>query len=300
MTETTQNGRRKRTELAAFLRSRRERVTPEDVGMPPGPRRRTPGLRREEVAQLAGVGVTWYTWLEQGRPINVSVQVLDAVARTLRLDEAEWAHLYRLAEVPDPGVVGLCVDLPEDMQDILDGLSPRPASVVNGRSDVLAWNDAYAAVFPQLVQAPDGCRNSLWAAFTLPDCCNPLGDMQREAPLHVAVFRYRYSSHLDEPRWRDLVRRLSEASPRFAQLWATQDVALPGPRIKVFQSPSAGEIKTRTTSFDATTDHDMRMVVYTPADDESAKRIQWLLDNPEEAAAAVCHPVAGRACDRVS
>src|SRR5256886_4965596 len=90
----------KRDELAAFLRSRRDRVTPQDVGLAPGLRRRTPGLRREEVAQLAGVGVTWYTWLEQGRPINASVQVLDAIARVLKLDQAERAHLYRLAQGP--------------------------------------------------------------------------------------------------------------------------------------------------------------------------------------------------------
>ena len=97
---TTGNGSR-RAELAAFLRSRRERITPEQVGLPPGLRRRTPGLRREEVAQLAGVGVTWYTWLEQGRPINASAQVLGAVAQTLRLDPAERQHLYRLADVAD-------------------------------------------------------------------------------------------------------------------------------------------------------------------------------------------------------
>src|SRR4029453_8689409 len=89
-------GQARRTELAAFLRSRRERLTPDDVGLAPGLRRRTPGRGREEVAQLAGVGVTWYTWLEQGRRINASIQVLDAVARTLRLDPAERGHLYRL------------------------------------------------------------------------------------------------------------------------------------------------------------------------------------------------------------
>ena len=92
--------RLRRSELAAFLRSRRERITPEDVGLPGGSRRRTAGLRREEVAQLAGVGVTWYTWLEQGRPIRASVQVLEAVARTLRLDTTERQHLLRLAEAP--------------------------------------------------------------------------------------------------------------------------------------------------------------------------------------------------------
>ena len=90
----------RRTELAAFLRSRRERIQPEDVGLPVGARRRTAGLRREELAQLAGVGVTWYTWLEQGRPINASVQVLDAIATTLRLDAVERAHLFRLADLP--------------------------------------------------------------------------------------------------------------------------------------------------------------------------------------------------------
>ena len=99
-TTTVADARTRRTELAAFLRSRRERITPEDAGLPPGLRRRTAGLRREEVAQLSGVGVTWYTWLEQGRPINASTQVLDAVARTLRLDQPEREHLYRLADCP--------------------------------------------------------------------------------------------------------------------------------------------------------------------------------------------------------
>src|ERR671937_2628709 len=110
----------RRRALAEFLRSRRERITPEQVGLPPGVRRRTPGLRREEVAQLAGVGVTWYTWLEQGRPINASVQVLDAIARTLRLDRTEREHLYRLAEVPavtEP--LGECLE--PEVQAVLDG-----------------------------------------------------------------------------------------------------------------------------------------------------------------------------------
>ena len=102
MTAMTTNGNgSRRAELAAFLRSRRERISPEQVGLPPGLRRRTPGLRREEVAQLAGVGVTWYTWLEQGRPIKASAQVLGAVAQTLRLDQAERQHLYRLADIAE-------------------------------------------------------------------------------------------------------------------------------------------------------------------------------------------------------
>src|SRR6266567_6539337 len=95
---TTSAGHTRRAEWAAFLRSRRERITPDEVGLPPGVRRRTAGLRREEVALLAGVGITWYTWLEQGRPINASWQVLDAIAHTLRMDATQRWHLYRLAE----------------------------------------------------------------------------------------------------------------------------------------------------------------------------------------------------------
>src|ERR1700731_4348365 len=117
----------RRTELAAFLRARRERISPEDVGLPPGLRRRTPGLRREEVAQLAGVGVTWYTWLEQGRPINASVQVLDAGARTLRLDQAETEHLYRLADVPAVPALTTCKKLEPEVLHVLDALTPFPA-----------------------------------------------------------------------------------------------------------------------------------------------------------------------------
>src|SRR6201995_5687517 len=120
----------RRTELAGFLRSRRERIRPQDVGLPSVGRRRTSGLRREELARLAGVGVTWYTWLEQGRPINASVHVLDAVARTLPLDSIERGHLFRLAGFPgltSPGDRG--APLPDGLQDLLDAV-PYPAGVV--------------------------------------------------------------------------------------------------------------------------------------------------------------------------
>src|ERR1700730_18548155 len=128
----------RRAGLAAFLRSRRERITPVEAGLPPGLRRRTPGLRREEVAQLAGVGVTWYTWLEQGRPINASVQVLDAIARTLRLDATERGHLFRLADVPGAAATADCPEcpLPPEVQLILDAVR-FPACVLTERFDVI-------------------------------------------------------------------------------------------------------------------------------------------------------------------
>src|SRR3954467_1643669 len=133
----------RREELASFLRTRRERVTPAEVGLAPGVRRRTPGLRREEVAQLAGVGVTWYTWLEQGRPINASVQVLDAIARVLRLGKAECWHLYPRAEVPGIPVPTATETLPPDVLRVLDALDPSPACIYNGKYDLIACNESY-------------------------------------------------------------------------------------------------------------------------------------------------------------
>ncbi|WP_067471996.1 helix-turn-helix transcriptional regulator [Actinomadura hibisca] len=283
---------RRRPELAAFLRSRRARITPEDVGLPPAPRRRTPGLRREEVAQLAGVGITWYTWLEQGRPINASPQVLEAVARTLRLDAAERAHLFRLAGVPldepsDP--VSCLLSEAPDLREVLAGLDPLPAAVSNARSDVLAWNRAYAALFPHLVNAPAAERNTMWMAFTVPPCCNPIVDLDNEGAVFVASFRQRYSRHMDEPGWDDFVRRLRAASPEFARLWATQDVAEPGSRDKVFRHAAVGEVATRATAFDVASARGVRMVVYRPLGEDDRKRVEWLLDNPGAAAADHTH-----------
>src|SRR5579885_2848360 len=118
-----------RSELANFLRTRRARLSPADVGLPRTARRKTAGLRREEVAQLAGIGVTWYTWLEQGRDINVSAQVMNAVARVLQLDEVERTHLFALAELPEPHLAERPPQVSPAIQVVLDQLSPIPAVV---------------------------------------------------------------------------------------------------------------------------------------------------------------------------
>src|SRR6204780_2854454 len=123
---------RRREELAKFLRARRAQLAPEDFGLAGGSRRRTPGLRREELALLAGVGVTWYTWLEQGREINASVQVLDALARTLQLDRAGREHLYWLAEA-SPLLTGTARrPIPTEVREVVAALDPLPASLTNG------------------------------------------------------------------------------------------------------------------------------------------------------------------------
>jgi transcriptional regulator with XRE-family HTH domain len=278
VTMTTSGHRRQ--QLAQFLRSRRARLTPGEVGLPAGQRRRTPGLRREEVAQLAGVGVTWYTWLEQGRPINASVQVLDAIARTLSLDHTEREHLYRLAEVPSvPPVV--TETLRPEVQAVLDALVPVPAVVYNGRFDVLAWNQTYEAFFPGLCMAPVTERNAVWQMFVTPACCSPVGERDNELRSMVGNVRAAYARHLGEPAWTSFVDRLCSVSPEFAAMWAEHDVAGPQNWVKLFIH-NLGEHKARvvSTAFSIAASPEVKMVVYTPVDDEDREALTRIAPEP--------------------
>jgi len=289
MVTAVPGGRTRRAELAAFLRSRRERITPEDAGLPPGLRRRTAGLRREEVAQLSGVGVTWYTWLEQGRPINASAQVLDAVARTLRLDQAEREHLYRLADSspapPAPAADGLGVP---EIQQILDGLTTLPATVLSERFDVLAWNAAFAALFPTVVAAPPADRNTLWLNFTHPDCCHPYLNRADQLGMMVAQLRASYGRHLGEPAWTGFVRRLQAASPEFARMWAEHEVASPASYLKIFRHPVHERLTMTTNSLAVLAVPGTRMVVYTPADEPTRRALASLIDGDGAGARFPC------------
>jgi transcriptional regulator with XRE-family HTH domain len=282
----------RRTELAAFLRTRRERISPEDVGLPPGHRRRTAGLRREEVAQLAGVGVTWYTWLEQGRPINASTQVLDAITRTLKLDAVERAHLFRLADVPRDDQLATCDEcpLPPEVQDVLDAFTGIPASVVNERFDLLAWNAMYATVFPLVTSAPPAERNTLLATLTGPPCCNPVGSPEIVCDTMIGQLRVAYGKHVGDPAWTHFIRHLESLSPAFAQAWAAHDVAQPTSWVKAFRHPGVGLVRVTTTSFAVSTVPGTRMVVYTPSDPESRIALEKLAVGDEADAHFPCWP----------
>jgi transcriptional regulator with XRE-family HTH domain len=268
---------RRREELAAFLRTRRARIRPEDVGLPAGARRRTPGLRREEVAQLAGVGVTWYTWLEQGRPINASVQVLDAIARTLRLDRTECEHLYRLADMPWVAESSNGHSLEPETQAILDALNPFPAAAYSSRYDLLANNSAYATLFPGLAGGQGLSRNVLWHLFCCRDCCTPFLNKDEELPLMVAQVRTAFGRHLGDPVWTDFIRRLSAVSPVFASLWAAHNVGQPGTRTKIFRHPVVGEIRLTSSNFTPATTPETRLVIYSPRDETTRSRLDRLL-----------------------
>ena len=264
---------RRRSELAEFLRARRARITPADVGLPPGMRRRTPGLRREEVAQLAGVGVTWYTWLEQGRPIHVSVDVLNAVARTLRLDDAEREHLYRLADIPEVPPSGQDLSPAPAVRDILAGLNPLPAALLNSRYDVLAENSAYQALFWDWHTVPCPKHNILWCCFTEPVARQRYLNLDEQMPRLVATLRASFAHHLGEPAWVDFIRELSVASSQFAELWARHDVAKPNVTTKRFLDFRAGLLTLQSTSLAVAGMPEARIVVYTPADEQTRGRL---------------------------
>ena len=270
---------RRRPELAAFLRSRRARIAPQDVGLAPGVRRRTPGLRREEVAQLAGVGVTWYTWLEQGRPINASPQVLDAVARTLRLDPAEREHLFQLAGMPFvPAAEGTpqAAGVGEDVQRVLDALLPLPAAVYNSRYDVLGENALYHALFGPPGRPRGARRNVLWGLLSGQATRCPLVFAEDELKIMVATVRAAYGSHVGDPVWERFVAELSSVSPKFARMWASGDVVPPGPRTKTFRHREEGLIRLRSESFSVNGLPETRMVVYLPGDAETQAKVERL------------------------
>jgi transcriptional regulator with XRE-family HTH domain len=254
-----------RAALSDFLKSRRARIAPATVGLPNGSRRRTPGLRREELADLAGVGLTWYTWLEQGRDIRVSPQVLAAIARALQLEPAERAHLFRLAGHAPPAPEPAAAISPR-LQRVLDAWDPFPAHVSGRRRDVLAWNRASEAI-NGWSRLPGDRRNLVWFMFMVPAARRLLVEWETEAPLTVAALRAEAGRDLSAPDYQELIADLLESSPDFAALWARQDVRGRREGLKRFQHPALGRYELEFTSFQVAEQPSLRLALYTPADD---------------------------------
>ncbi|GHG72779.1 helix-turn-helix transcriptional regulator [Streptomyces griseocarneus] len=264
----------RRHELAAFLRSRRERISPERAGLPRGPRRRTPGLRREEVAQLAAVGVTWYTWLEQARDIQVSAQVLDSVARALMLDRAERAHLFALAGSADPRADTECGTITPALRLMLERLEPFPACLQNARYDILAYNRAYGQLLCDLDEIPPEDRNCLWLYFTHPAWRTGTVDWEEATRAMAAKFRASMADHLAEPAWKCLLKRLQDASPEFRRVWERHEVVQPtAHRTRVLRQPQVGPLRLDYTSLWTGPTPGARVLTFTPADEETHDRL---------------------------
>jgi transcriptional regulator with XRE-family HTH domain len=273
-------GERRRAELGKFLKVRRARLSPGDFGMPPGSRRRTPGLRREEVALLAGVGVTWYTWLEQGRQINASMQVLDAVARTLRLDRAEREHLYRLAEATPLRAECARLVVPDTIREIVHSLDPLPASLINSRFDLLMSNRASEELFWEWHTMPCIHRNTLWCCVTEPSARGKFAEYDSQIRYMVARLRGAYGRHVGDPDWEEDIRRLAGMSREFAELWARHEVAEAEPRNLTYLHPRAGPLSLAVSELTLPDLPEARVVVYTPRDDDTRANMPLTRRNP--------------------
>jgi transcriptional regulator with XRE-family HTH domain len=237
-------------------------------------RRRTPGLRREEVAQLAGVGVTWYTWLEQGRDINPSAQVLDAIARTLQFDAHEHSHLFTLAGATTTTIADQCLHIHPTAQPLIDQLEPFPAVVVNARLDLLAFNRVYASFFDDLDTIPIEDRNVLWLAFTHPRWREVIVDWDDVSGRLVAEYRALMAEHLDDPAWKALVARLHRASAEFTALWERHDVLGLESRRKRALHPAAGLLLLDYTNLWLNPSLGVRIIAFSPSDDRTRRRLE--------------------------
>jgi len=268
----------RRQELAVFLRSRREAVSPLQVGLSAGSRRRTPGLRREELAQLSGVSVTWYTWLEQQRDITVSRQVVDALARSLLLTAAERRHLFTLAGQPLPPessprrpVVGAA------LRTLVTTLDPNPAYVMDQCWDLLTYNRAYDALVGGLDHLDEAERNGIWLLFTRPAMRALLADWSGEAQQLIGQFRAANGARIDHPRVRALIDGLQQASPDFTRMWAEHPIRGFAPARKHFHHPALGPLTLDYVKLAALEDPAQHLLTFVPADPDTAARLPDLL-----------------------
>lgn len=279
-------------ELREFLMSRRARISPAEAGLPDGgARRRTPGLRREEVAVLAGVGVSWYQWLEQGRDITVSPQVLDSVGRVLRLSSTERRHLYVLAGLNppapevDPGDADMCAGL----RRLLDAWMPYPAHIMDRYWNTIMYNDAAGMI---LGMRPDLVQNCLIAFFTDPIYRARATSWEQNAPYVVAQFRAACSECPDDEGFKAVVEEAKAVSDEFTELWERRDIAPGGQVRKEIEHPLVGTLFVESTQLRVPARPDLAIVMHTALPEaDTAQKLEWLA-SPEGRRGSM-YPVAG-------
>jgi transcriptional regulator with XRE-family HTH domain len=267
--------------LGAYLRDRRARLDPATFGFPLE-RRRTPGLRREEVAHRANVSATWYTWLEQGRGGAPSAEVLERIARALMLTEVEREHLFLLAlrhppEVRYQGVEGITPRL----QRVLDSLELSPAVVKTSTWDVVAWNRAASVVLKDYGSLPVEQRNILRLMFCDPQVRAAQADWESIARFVVGAFRADAARAGASRNVQALVDELSRASPAFEAMWRDNDVRVYGEGTKHIKHPRAGLIAFEYSAFSVDGRPDLGMVIYTPATPRDADRVRSLIKSQQ-------------------
>ncbi|MCL7496401.1 helix-turn-helix transcriptional regulator [Streptomyces sp. MCA2] len=257
-------------ELAAFLRARRERLDPHDFALPSRQQaRRTPGLRREEVAELAGVSIDYIVRLEQGRGLRPSANVVEALARALRLAPDERAYLFNLAQQRPRNADKPATTAAPQLARLVTDLSPLPAMLMNHRYDILAWNGEMARLLLDFDTLPPSQRNAMWLCLMHPEIREFYVDRERVVREGIAHLRAAWAAHPEDRALSDLIAEFAARDEDFARWWAERDIKVNGRGRKVLRHPEAGVIAVHFEVLMPLQDPDQRLVIYRAADEES-------------------------------
>lgn len=268
-------------ELSAFLKSKRAKILPESVGLAPGGRRRTPGLRREEVAQLAGVSTTWYTWLEQGRDIRMSASVLDCIANALQLTADERKYVFALAMESGSGAVPFQEDrteISQPLKKIMDELRFCPTIITDRRYFIVGWNEAAAHVFLDFEQIPFEQRNLISLLFTRKELQRLAVNWEHFVRGFLAIFRAYYGQYMEDDWYDRFLEEMKQVHPGFEQLWQESEVKSAPEVLIEFRHAKAGKMLFHLTSLQVQGSSDLRCSIYTPAPDSlTENKLQKLM-----------------------
>lgn len=284
--------------LGNFLRKRREQIKPEDVGITTTGRRRTPGLRREELAQLAGVSVSWYTWLEQGRDISVSDDVLKSIARVLKLEPSEKAHLYQLAKKKEAVATEHSLENMTELQQLLTSFGSNPVYILDKCWNLVLGNqNAYNLFVPASVSNYEELswreKNLIWGLFTNPYQKELLVDWEVEDKRSVELFRYSSSDYISEKWYIDFINELKEISPQFETWWNDYAIQSPDSKIKHLYHPEVGELVFRVSTLLIPEFPELQLVVYTPTEVKFCEKLLKLLEVSRELPSTVLRDELG-------
>ncbi|MGP3944146.1 helix-turn-helix transcriptional regulator [Streptomyces sp. 6N106] len=264
-------------ELAAFLRARRERLDPRDLGLPPRRQaRRTPGLRREEVAELAGVSVDYIVRLEQGRGLRPSADVVEALARALRLAPVERAYLFNLTQQRPRDADQPATTAAPPLAGLVADLSPLPAMLMNHRYDILAWNHEMTRVLLDFDTLPPAQRNAMWLCLMHPEIREFYVDRERVVREGIAHLRAAWATHPEDRALTDRIAEFIARDEEFARLWAERDIKVNGRGHKVMRHPDVGVIAVDFEVLIPLEDPEQRLVIFRPADEESQSAMDRL------------------------
>ncbi|MCY8235069.1 helix-turn-helix transcriptional regulator [Priestia endophytica] len=270
----------RRRELGDFLKVRRARLSPEDFNLPIGLRRKAKGLRREEVSQLAGIGITWYTWLEQGRDIQVSSEVLESISRVFKLNKEEKEHLFLLGNQSLPSITvqnGL-ENIDRVVKKLLSQLEDCPTYVTDEKLNIVSWNKAAVMVFGDFSKMDERNRNAVWRCFTSKEYQNLFLNWEDHAQRLIAQFRLAYTCFVGDEWFKNMIRELTEKSPQFDKWWSNHEVLGTPCGKKTIMHPLVGEMIMDHITLQVYDAPELKLTIYQPRQEkETEEKMMHLL-----------------------